>query len=303
MNNLFDRHRAVLQILAGAFMISFSAIFVRLADVPPTSSGFYRVFFGFIFLFIIAVLKKHLIKPSLAQILFIAFCGLAFALDLFFWHESILFVGPGLATLLGNFQVFLLAATAIVFLGEKARPRFLASLPLAVFGLFLIVGLDWQRHSNTYKIGIYFGLLTAVCYTVYLLSLRKIQSDRSSFSVFSLMLVSFFCALFLGLKMSISGDTFLIPNLKSLLALLGLGLFSQTFGWLLISNALPKIPTSLAGLVLLLQPSLSFVWDVLFFDRPTSLVNWLGVSITLAAIYMGLTGKTQVRAEALQESP
>ena len=293
MNDLFCRYRAVLQILAGAFMISFSAIFVRLADVPPTSSGFYRVFFGFIFLYTIAAVKKHLTKPRPEQVLFISFCGLAFALDLFFWHESILFVGPGLATLLGNFQVFLLAATAIFFLGEKARLRFLASLPLAIFGLFLIVGLDWHRLSTTYKTGVYFGLLTAVCYTVYLLSLKKIQTDLSRSPIFSLMLVSFFCALFLGFKMTISGDTFVIPNLKSLLALLGLGLFSQTIGWLLISEALPKIPTSLAGLVLLLQPSLSFVWDVLFFDRPTSLLNWLGVLIALAAIYMGLTGKTR----------
>jgi len=292
MNNFLRRHRAILQILAGAFMISFSAIFVRLADVPPTTSGFYRVFFGFLFLFIIAGLKKDLVMPSLQRFFFTAFCGLAFALDLFFWHESIFFIGPGLATLLGNFQVFLLAAIAISFFGEKARPRFLISLPLAISGLFLIVGLDWHKLSETYKTGVYFGLLTAVCYTVYLLSLRKIQSEGGQSPVFSLMQVSFFCALFLGLKMTISGDTFFIPNAKSLFALIGLGLFSQTIGWLLIASALPKVQASLAGLILLFQPSLSFVWDVLFFDRPTSLLNWVGVLITLSAIYMGLTGKT-----------
>ena len=293
MTNLRHRYKAILQILAGAFMISFSAIFVRLADVPPTTSGFYRVFFGFLFLFIIAGLKKDLVKRSPLRFLGTAFCGFAFALDLFFWHESIFFIGPGLATLLGNFQVFLLAAIAILFFGEKARLRFLVSLPLAIFGLFLIVGLDWHKLSDSYKTGVYFGLLTAVCYTVYLLSLRKIQTDGSRSPVFSLMQVSFFCALFLGLKMVISGDTFYIPNVKSLFALIALGLFSQTVGWLLIAGALPKIEASLAGLMLLLQPSLSFVWDVLFFNRPTSQLNWVGVFLTLFAIYMGLTGKTQ----------
>lgn len=277
--------------LAGAFMISFSAIFVRLADVAPTCSAFYRVTFGFFFLLTIAVLKKDLAKPPPPQLFLIAFCGLAFALDLFFWHESIMHIGPGLATLLGNFQVFLLAATAIVFFGERARPRFLASLPIAIFGLFLIVGLDWQRLSSTYKTGVYFGLLTAVCYAVYLLGLKKVQIDGKRSPVFALMLVCFCCALFLGLKMTLAGDSFTIPNLKSLLALISLGLLCQTVGWMLIAGALPKIQTSLTGLMLLLQPSLSFIWDVLFFGRPTSLLNWTGVILTLAAIYMGLTGK------------
>jgi drug/metabolite transporter (DMT)-like permease len=291
MSKFFHRYQAILQMLAGAFMISFSAIFVKFTDVAPTCSAFYRVLFGFFFLLALAVLKKDLAKPPPPQLFLITFCGLAFALDLFFWHESIMYIGPGLATLLGNFQVFLLAAITILLYGEKARPRFLVSLPIAIFGLFLIVGLDWNRLSSDYKTGVYFGLLTAVCYTVYLLGLKKVQVAEKRSPVFALMLVCFCSALFLGLKMWQSGDSFYIPNLKSLLALISLGLFSQTIGWMLIAGSLPKIQTARTGLILLLQPSLSFIWDVLFFSRPTSILNWTGVFLTLTAIYMGLTGK------------
>jgi drug/metabolite transporter (DMT)-like permease len=107
------------------------------------------------------------------------------------------------------------------------------------------------------------------------------------------MIVSISCAIFLGLKMRYAGDSFIIPDFKSLLSLLGLGLFSQTIGWVLIANALPKIRASFTGLILLLQPALAFIWDVLIFDRPTDLLNWTGVALTLAAIYMGLTGKAK----------
>ena len=279
--------------LCGAFLISFSGIFVKLADVSPTASGFYRVFFGAIFLFGATIWFKDFKKRSSVELLLITFCGFIFALDLFFWHESIMYIGPGLATLLGNFQVFLLAATGILFLGEKSRPRFFAAIPLALIGLFLIVGINWNNLGSSYKTGIYFGLLTALCYTVFLLSLRKIQStdDKSLFS--SLLLVSASCALFLGLKMLHTGDSFTIPNTKSLSALLGLGLFSQTIGWILIANALPRLRASRAGLILLLQPTLAFIWDVILFNRPTDILNWTGVFITLAAIYMGLTGKAR----------
>ena len=279
------------QILCGAFLISFSGIFVKLADVSPTASGFYRVFFGAIFLCGATLWVRDIRKLTPAEWLLIVFCGFVFALDLFFWHESIMYIGPGLATLLGNFQVFFLAAAGILFWGEKSRPRFFAALPLAIIGLLLIVGMHWSHLEKNYKTGIYYGLLTAVCYTAFLLSLRKIRSDDTHSLFSTLMIVSLSCACFLGLKMLHAGDSFTIPNVRSLAALLGLGLFSQTIGWVLIAHALPKMRASHAGLILLLQPSLAFIWDVLLFNRPTNTLNWIGLIITLAAIYMGLTGK------------
>lgn len=291
MTTIFYRHRPVIQVLLGAVMISFSAVFVKLADVSPTTSGFYRVFFGFIFLLATALLRKNLRRPSSSQSLLILFCGFTFALDLFFWHICILYVGPGLATLLGNFQVFLLAGAGIVLYHEAPRPRLLLSIPLSILGLLLLVGLDWQSLSDTYKTGIFYGLLTALCYTFFLLGLRKLQSDGETPLFASLMLISLYCAVFLGVKMIQAGDSFAIPDSKTLLSLVSLGLFCQAIGWLLIAGALPKIPASFTGLILLLQPALAFVWDVLFFDRSTDLMNWFGVALTLAAIYMGLTGR------------
>jgi drug/metabolite transporter (DMT)-like permease len=292
MNDLLSPRRAIITMLLGAFMISFSAVFVKVAEVAPTCSAFYRVAFGCCFLGLITWFRGEWRPPPRRTLALLLFCGLAFALDLFFWHESIMYIGPGLATLISNFQVFFLAAVAIFFLGERARPRFLLSLPIAVFGLFLVVGPNWHQLSDDYKIGISFALLTALCYAVYLITLRRAQSASNSSPLFSLMLVSCCSTVFLGLKMVNSGDSFVIPDLKSLSALLALGLCSQTLGWLLIARALPRLPTSLGGLILLLQPALSFVWDVLLFARPTSLINWTGVTLTLAAIYMGATGKS-----------
>jgi drug/metabolite transporter (DMT)-like permease len=67
-------------------------------------------------------------------------------------------------------------------------------------------------------------------------------------------------------------------------------------GWLLISHGLPHLRISLSGLILLLQPALSFLWDVIFFSRPTSGLNWVGVAIVLGAIYLGTLG-ARVRAD------
>ena len=291
MASTTNQYSPIFHVLCGAFLISFSSVFVKLAHVSPTASGFYRVGFGAAFLFLGVLIKREFNLPGFKQLILIAFCGLTFALDLFFWHESIFYIGPGLATLLGNFQVFLLAAVGIIFLGESAKFRFLVAIPLAICGIYFIVGGNWGSLTIGYKTGIYFGLLTALCYTVFLLTLRKIQQERGQSFFLLLMLVSLASAIYLGLKMVYTGDAFTIPDSQSLLALLGLGLSSQTVGWILIATAMPKIPASLTGLALLLQPTLSFIWDVLIFNRPTDLTNWLGVVVTLIAIYMGITGK------------
>jgi len=293
MPNIPRQYQPIIQVLSGAFMISFSPVFVKVADVSPTASGFYRVFFGFLFLLVATLWKGDLKTINFSQSLLVTFCSLVFALDLFFWHEAIMYIGPGLATLLSNFQVFLLAAIGILFFGERLRLQFLTAIPLAILGLLLIVGFNWNDLSTGYKTGIYFGLLTAVCYTAFLLSLRKIQSNAGHSLFYFLMLISLISALFLGFKMVFTGDSFGIPNSKSLMALLCLGLFSQTIGWVLIANAMPKIRASLTGLVLLLQPTLSFVWDVLFFGRPTDPYNWIGVCLTLTAIYLGLNANKE----------
>jgi drug/metabolite transporter (DMT)-like permease len=291
MTRLSKFYSPIFCVLCGAFLISFSGIYVKFAHVSPTASGFYRAFFGAAFLLAGTLLQREYQRPALGQFGLVIFCGLTFALDLFFWHESIMYIGPGLATLIGNFQVFLLAGVGIIFLGEKSKLRFIISIPLAVAGLYLIVGTNWKTLDTNYQTGILFALFTACFYTVFLLSLRKVQAARGTSFFFLLLLVSIFTAIFLGAKMLYSGDSFSIPDTRSLLALLALGLFSQTIGWALIATAMPKIPASLTGLTLLLQPTLAFVWDVLIFDRPTSLINWLGVTITLLAIYMGITGK------------
>lgn len=281
-------HYAFLSLVIGAVMISFSGVWVEVSHVTPTTSAFYRVFFGGIILLPAALFRREVIWQGGRHLFLVLICGVLFAIDLTFYHYSILYVGPGLGTILPNFQVFILAVIGIFFFREKVSVLFLISIPLAFIGLFLIVGIDWGQLGRLDKIGVCFGLAAALCYAAFLLFLRKLQTDQTTLSFFYvLMMVSLIASAFLALEIFRTGDTFKIPNMQSLFALVALGLFSQVIGWILITNALPAIRASLSGFILLLQPALAFVWDVLFFQRPTSLINWIGVFIVLIAIYFG----------------
>ncbi|MGE4560409.1 MAG: DMT family transporter [Desulfobulbus sp.] len=276
-------------ILIGAFCISFSAVWVKLASVESTVSAFYRVFFGFLFLLLICILRGEYHPFNRRHLLWGLVCGLLFALDLYCWHASIRFVGPGLATILGNFQVFVLSAVGVLFLGERLHLRFLLAIPLALLGLFLLVGGSWQTLAAEYRWGIVLGLLIALCYSGFLLILRQLQTEAGEFSFYyNLMLISGASALFLGIFLGGTDTSLAIPDRTSWLSLLALGLLSQTIGWALIAGGMPRMRASLTGFILLFQPLLSFLWDVLLFHRPTGMINWAGVAGTLFALYLGM---------------
>lgn len=284
-----DRINWAIPILVlGATIISFSGVWVKWSHVSSMTSAFYRVAFGGLFLVLASLIRSELRWPGGRQLTLVLMCSFFFTLDLWLYHYSINHVGPGLGTILPNFQVFILTAAGIIFLNETVRVTFLIAVPTAIAGLVIIVGIDWGHLDEAYKMGVYAGLAAAVCYAGFLLSLRKLQSYETGASFFYiLMLVSLMSALFLGTQIHLSGDSFSLPGFQSLFSLLALGFFSQFFGWILIANALPRTRTSISGLVLLLQPALAFVWDVLLFDRLMSPTSWVGVSLVLIAIYIG----------------
>ncbi len=279
-------------LLGGAFLISFSGVLVKTSHVSPSVSAFYRVFTGGLFLLPICIVKKEFKKKSLKNSMLGILCGLLFALDLGCWHLSIHYIGPGLATILGNFQVFVLSIAGVIFYKETLSLRFMLSVPTAFLGLFLLVGLDAHHLPEKYYLGVVLGLVTAVFYSMFLLLLRKLQSSSTEYSlVYYLVLLSFSCAVFLGGKAFFFGESFDIKDIQTWLSLITLGIMIQALAWILISSALPRVKPSHAGLILLLQPSCAFLWDVLFFDRQTGIMGWSGFFIVLIAIYSGMRHK------------
>ncbi len=276
------------RLFGGAALISLSPVWVTLVSVSPTTSGFYRMLIGASALVLFIVLTRRRLALSVRAWAILMLAAVFFALDLFFWHRSIIYAGPGLATLLANFQVFIMMLAGVVLLRQKPSALQLLAAPLALVGLGMIVGLDWQSLPAGYRLGVWFGLLTAVVYAGYLLSLRAACAESDYLlPVREVAVVSVVGAVFLGLTVLAEGGSLAIPTWTDAAWLLGYGILSHTIGWLLIASSLRQVSTTQAGLALLLQPTLSFVWDVLLFDRPMQAIEFAGAAIALVAIYLG----------------
>lgn len=277
-----------LRLFIGAALISLSPVWVRLVDVAPSTSGFYRVLIGGTALVIYLLATRRRLHLSKRAWWLLIVAAVFLALDLWFWHRSINYIGPGLSTLLANFQVFFMMIAGIVLLRQTPRPAQIIAVPLALLGLALIVGFDWATLPENYKLGVVLGLLTAMAYAAYLLTLRLIR-ETSTFRVPTreMAVVSILCAVILAVSVVAEGESLAIPSYADLGWLIGYGVLSHCLGWLFIASSLSEVSAVETGIALLLQPTLSFVWDVLFFSRPMTAIELAGASIALVAIYLG----------------
>jgi drug/metabolite transporter (DMT)-like permease len=277
----------LLNLLIGAVLISTSAVWVNLAEVSPSTSGFYRMFIGGLILCFWCLIVGDQLWVSWKYYSKLFMVAVLFAFDLYFWHRSIIYIGPGLATLLGNFQVFFMSLVGFLFFKEVLRWNFILGLLVTFIGLFLMVGLNWAGLTDQYQLGVVFGLSTAIAYTGFLLTMRNVEASKNKLSTSSnLAVVGLSTALLMSIVVYFEGNSFVIPNLKSGLSLLALGVIPQVIAWVLITKSMPHLPASIVGVLLLLQPALSMLWDILLFDRPMSSYDLIGFFMVLAGVYL-----------------
>jgi len=272
----------------GAIMVSFAPIMVRVSESPPTTAAFYRTFLGGLMLLLFLAIKRQPIAMRRRVILVLVAGGVAFAFDLFFWHRSIHLVGPGLATLLAGFQVFILAVVGVLAFGERLRWQLIIAIPAAFLGVALIIGIDWSLLTPSYRTGIAFGLITAVCYSCYLLVMRWARNNASlgASPIAEVAWMSLACASVLALLAMKTGESLAITRGSEAILLFGYAFLAQ-LALVIISSSLNKVPTSLVGLLLLLEPTFAYVWDLTFFGRPVTLLEIGGAGLAIFAIFLG----------------
>jgi drug/metabolite transporter (DMT)-like permease len=259
--------------------------------MSPTSIGFWRTFFGAVFLFIIAFVRNRSYRINKSIIGWTALAGFLFSTDLFFWHRSIIYSGAGIATILANTQVFGTAVLSFFIFREKLTIKFLVAAVGAFAGVALLIGIGSEiEMSGRYLRGVIYGLITGVAYANYLVTLKYAGHKQTLPDFVTLMAwVSLFMALFLGSATVIEKSGFFPPDLYAFFILILLGLVPQTIGWWSISSGLSKVNASQAGLILLLQPVLATVWGIMIFAENLSLMQTFGAIVTLLAIYIGST--------------
>jgi drug/metabolite transporter (DMT)-like permease len=223
--------------------------------------------------------------------------GVFFAVDLILWHHAIGSVGAGLATVLGNTQVLLVALLAWVLLRERPGTGVLASIPVVLLGIVLLSGvIGDDAFGNDPLLGTVFGVGTGLAYSGFLLTLRRGGADirRPAGPLFEATLVSALVTAVFALAIG----TDLAPTWPAHGWLVVLALTSQVVGWLLISISLPRLPAALTSVLLTVQPVGSVFLGMLLLDESPSALQLLGVALILSGIVTSTWGRKKAGVAA-----
>jgi drug/metabolite transporter (DMT)-like permease len=283
----------------GAFAIAFSAIYVRLSTVAPSTSAVFRCAYALPVLALLARRETRAAgpRPAARRRLSLA-AGGAFAVDLVAWHYAIDVVGAGLATVLANVQVVIVGLVAWLVLGERPSRATIGAIPVMLVGVVLISGVvGADAYGDDPALGGALGLLAASAYAGFLLLLRAGNHDRRhrAGALFDATLIGGLGAAVAGLAL---GGLDLVPSWPEHGWLVVLALNSQVVGWLLISYALPRLPAIVTSVLLLLQPVSAVLLGMVLLEEAPSPVQLGGVGLVLVGIAVATAGDTAGRRRA-----
>ena len=213
--------------------------------------------------------------------------GLFFAGDLALWHWSIQLTSVANATLLANFAPIFVTAGAWLLYRERFSGTFLLGLVLGVAGVVTLMGDSIDLGARNI-LGDGLGLLTAVFYGAYLLSVSRL---RRRFTTAAIMAWGgTVTCLVLWPVALLSGEGLAAPSAYGWGVLVGLALVSHAGGQGLIASALAHLPAAFSSVSLLLQPALAACLAWLLLGEALRPVQAAGGVIILAGIFLARRG-------------
>jgi drug/metabolite transporter (DMT)-like permease len=288
--------------------ISFSAFFVRWANVPPQVMAFYRIGISTLMMspFFLSRAARRQDKPAQSLLrwgilLFPVLAGVCSAMDQFIWNTSLKFTQAANATLLGNTSPLWVALIAWLILRERTRILFWLGLVLVLGGAAAVLGSDFLMHPIL-GWGDLLSIVSAFFYGLFYLFSQ--QSRRRLDTLSHVWLCSLTSTLvLLGICLLSRTPLSGYPT-RSYLIMAGAALLPQLIGYLAIGYALGHIPAYIASPTMLGQPVITAILAIpILGERPTP-PQWIGGLIVLTGIYLvNRSREKPVEGAALAEAP
>lgn len=285
---------AILALFIGAITIAFAPILVRLSEVGPSATGFHRFLLAIPLYWAIAA---TLPRPAVAEgserprtvrdFVLIAMAGVYLAADVAVWHYSIQMTTVANSTLLANVAPVFVVLGGWLLFRTRVTGTYLIGLAAAMTGVFILSRASLSL-SQDHFIGDLLGILTAVFYAAYQMSVERL---RKRFSTVTIMKYAIPVSALVMLPVALaSGEDLLPVTLAGWGFLIALAAGPQVFGQGLIAWALAHLPVAFASVSLLVQPVTAALVAWALFGEHIGLQQGIGAVIVLGGIMLARRG-------------
>lgn len=279
------RHLPLIALVAGGLAIGGSPIFVRLSEVGPSATAFWRLALSMIPLFLYALLRQRSairLPQTGRDFASLTLPGIFLAADLICWHLSITMTSVANATLLINLSPVFVALGAWALFSTPITRHFVIGLAVAIVGVTILKSESATGFGAGNWRGDLIAITGAVFYAGYMLALGK---ARNRFETLQVMLWNTGTAALFILPVALLTEPVLFPQDAHGWALVaGLATVSHVGGQASIIYALAYLPTAFSSLTLLLQPVVATVLGVFLLNEPIGLQGIVGGAGVLAGI-------------------
>lgn len=291
--------------IVSALVLATTAIFIRYLTqtfhLPALVLAYWRdLFVSLTLLLVLAALRPSLLKVERAGLRYLLLYGLALAIFNALWTLSVALNGAAVSTVLAYSSTGFTALLGRWLLQERLDWAKTLAVALSLGGCVLVSGA-WEAVAwNANLVGILTGILSGLMYAVY--SLMGRSASQRNLNPWTTLLYTFgFAAVFLLAfnllpgdfspgKAARPADLFWLGNSLlgwGILLLLAAGPTLAGFG--LYNVSLAHLPSSVANLIVSLEPALTAGMAYLLFGETLNGMQILGgVMILVAVVFFRL---------------
>jgi drug/metabolite transporter (DMT)-like permease len=284
-----DPRKQTLAVLAGmmtAFALACVPICVRLSEVGPTATGFYRFFLSFPFLMtwmIFDHMKDKAPKtPRSAKDYYLIWLAGAFlALDLIFWHWSMVHTSVVNAMLLSNLTPIFVALSSWIFFSERLTVPLGFAIALAVVGSMILVGGTFSL-SQTQGMGDLMAFCSCLFFSAFLTTIKNLTGKFRTPVIMAWGAVP--TMYILAVTAYVSGEVMIPQTLYGWGVLFFLALFVHIVGQGLLTFSMTYISATLSAMLMCLAPLFSGALAWIFFKEGLGMNQLLGGIVILVGV-------------------
>lgn len=228
--------------------------------------------------------KTTVEKPARKYVLTMGIFGYAISVGLQLLGTK--YAGSTMASLINSLNPVTISLMAIPILGEKLNAHKIVGIALAVFGVYVILGVG-GGHINVF--GVVLSLLSVLSWSLVSVITRQGLSDynplvvtRNALGIGAVVEIAFALV-----EHAVTGQD-IIFNVPDVLGLLYLGIFCTGIAYILWNKALAELPASNCSALYPIQPLTSTAMGILFFGEVIRPPFVIGTIMIIAGVLIVL---------------
>lgn len=290
---------ALAALVLAVVAVSFSAIFIRLADDQPATIVLIRMVFTVVLL--LPLLARDAARRAVPQTrrdwLMVTASGVFLAAHFLTWTFSLRYTSVASAVLLVTIHPVLVAWLGRRLLGEAVSMRLAAGIALALAGTAITSGGDWRLGTRD-LFGDLLALAGAATFTGYLLIGRSVRS-RTGTAGYSTPVYAVAAVCCIGVVPLTGGSV--LPTPRTALACLGLAGVCTVLGHTVFNWTLRHLRTALVSVSLLGEPVITSLLAIPILGELPHGQAIAGGAVILAGLALAMTERAQAPAREAVE--